>query len=139
VKRLNNQEHAVNYMLKYMKKGNCPIVGKRYGMTQNLINGSKPVKYDFYGRSKRNAFLRIKDELEWQIKQNGGYVADWGLSIPTPRRVRIWRGKDGLMREVPGTSRKIGDDFLDKIETAMAGVDALLAYDNDTFSVDLPF
>jgi hypothetical protein len=139
VKRLNNQEHAVNYMLKYMKKGNCPIVGKRYGMTQNLINGSKPVKYDFYGRSKRNAFLRIKDELEWQIEQNGGYVADWGLSIPTPRRVRIWRGKDGVMREAPGTSRKIGDDFIDKIDTAMAGVDALLAYDNDSCPVDLPF
>ena len=139
VKKLNNQEHAVNYMLKYMKKGNCPIEGKRYGMTQNLTNGSKPVKYDFYGRSKRNTFLRIKDELEWQIKQNGGYVADWGLSIPTPRRDRIWRGKDGFIYKAPGTSRKIGDDFLAKIETAMAGVDALLSYDDESYSVGYPF
>lgn len=139
IKRLNDQSHAVNYMLKYMKKGNCPIEGKRYGMTQNLIQGSKPIKYDFYGRSKRNAFLRIKDELDWQIKQNGGYVADWGLSIPAPRRVRIWRGKDGLMRESAGTSRKIGDDFMTKIEAAMAGVDALHSYDDETCPVDLPF
>lgn len=139
VKRLNNQEHAVNYMLKYMKKGNCPIMGKRYGMTQNLIQGSKPVKYDFYGRSKRNAFQRIKEELGWQIQQSGGYVADWGLSIPVPCRVRSWRGKDGRIHEKPGTSRKIGDDFLAKIEAAMAGVDALHSYDDETCPVDLPF
>jgi hypothetical protein len=129
----------MGYMLKYMKKGSCPIEGKRYGMTENLSNGSKPVKYDFYGRSKRNAFLRIKEELEWQIKQNGGYVADWGLSIPAPRRVRVWRGMDGLKHETAGTSRKIGNDFMAKIEAAMAGVDALLAYDNDPCAVDLPF
>ena len=139
VKRLNDQSHAVNYMLKYMKKGNCPIEGKRYGMTQNLIQGSKPIKYDFYGRSKRNAFQRVKDELGWQIQQNGGCVADWGLSIPAPRRIRVWRGKDGLMRESAGTSRKIGDDFKTKIEAAMAGVDVLHSYDDETCPVDLPF
>jgi hypothetical protein len=139
VKPLNNQEHAVNYMLKYMKKGNCPIQGKRYGMTQNLIKGSKPKKYDFYGRSKRNAFLRIKDELEFRIKQNGGYVMDWGMSIPPPRRVRLWRGKDGLIHESPGISRKIGDDFRAKIEAAMSGIDAQLAYDDDPNAVEFPF
>ena len=139
IKRLNDQQHAANYMLKYMKKGNCPIEGKRYGMTHNLIEGSKPRKFDFYGRSKRNVFLRIKDSLEWQIKQNGGYVADWGLSIPAPRRVRIWRGKDGRKHELPGTSRKIGDDFMAKIEEAMAGIDLLLSYDNKPCPYDLPF
>lgn len=139
VKKLNNQEHAVNYMLKYMKKGNCPIEGKRYGMTQNLTKGSKPVKYDFYGRGKRNAFLRIKETLERQIKDNGGYVADWGMSIPPPCRERIWRSKEGYTCRKPGTSRKIGDDFLSMINEAMAGVDALLAYDADPSSLDLPF
>jgi hypothetical protein len=139
VKRLNNQEHAVNYMLKYMKKGNCPIMGKRYGMTQNLTNGSKPIKLDFYGRSKRNAFQRIKEELGWQIEQNGGYVADWGLSIPVPRRVRVWRDKDGRTHEKPGTSRKIGDDFLAKINAAMECVDSLIDYDDQPSSVHLPF
>jgi len=139
VKRLNNQEHAVNYMLKYMKKGNCPIMGKRHGMTQNLTNGSKPVKLDFYGRSKRNAFQRIKDELGWKIEQNGGYVADWGLSIPVPSRPRVYRGKDGRAYEKPGTSKKIGDDFLARIEAAMACVDSLLDYDDQPLPVDLPF
>jgi hypothetical protein len=139
IKRLNNQEHAVNYILKYMKKGSCPIMGKRYGMTQNLTKGSKPVKYDFYGRSKRNAFLRIKEELEWQIKKNGGYVADWGLSIPAPCRPRIYRGKDGRTYEKPGTSRKIGDDFLSKIKAAMSGVDVLLSYDENLNTDDMPF
>lgn len=139
IKRLNNQEHAVNYMLKYMKKGNCPIEGKRYGMTQNLIKGSKPVKYDFYGRSKRNAFLNIKDELAWQIKQNSGHVVDWGLSIPAPRRSRKWLGRNGLICESAGTSRKIGDDFRAKIESAMTGIDALHSYDDDSTTDDVPF
>jgi len=138
IKKLNNQDHAVNYMLKYMKKGNCPIEGKRYGMTQNLTEGSKPTRYDFYGRSKRNAFLRIKEELEWQIRQNGGYVADWGLSIPTPKRVRIWRDKMGNTRTSPGTSHQIGNDLREKMTTAAAGIDALLAYD-EPMADDLPF
>lgn len=139
IKRLNNQDHAVNYMLKYMKKGNCSIEGKRYGMTLNLINGSKPTRYDYYGRSKRNAFLRIKEELERQIKQNGGYVADWGLSIPPPKRVRFWRDKTGKIQTSPGTSQKIGNDFLAKIDSVMADINAALAYDYQSMADDLPF
>jgi hypothetical protein len=140
VKRLNNQDHAVNYMLKYMKKGNCPIMGKRYGMTQNLTNGSKPAKYDFYGRSKRNAFQRIKEEFERQIKDNGGYVADWGLSIPVPCRPVSYRGKDGRTYHKPGTSQKIGQDFLERIGSAMSESSEPVMYDQEQASfVDLPF
>ncbi|MDR3581316.1 MAG: hypothetical protein P4L44_15245 [Oryzomonas sp.] len=139
VKRLNNQDHAVNYMLKYMKKGNCPIDGKRYGMTQNLLQGSKPVKYDFYGRSKRNAFLRIKERLEWEIKENGGYVADWGMSLPAPKRVRFWRDKLGRIHTTRGTSAKTGMDFITMIQVAMDGIDTVLAYDDEPIAVDLPF
>lgn len=140
VKRLNNQEHAVNYMLKYMKKGNSPIEGRRYGMTQNLVNASKPVKYDFYGRAKRNAFLKIKEELEWRIKQNGGYVGDWGFSLPSPRRNRFWRDKYGNTHQSKGTSRKIGQDFLEKVSNAMFELDEAICYDKNTGSiVELPF
>jgi len=140
IKRLNNQEHAVNYMLKYMKKGNCPIEGKRYGMTQNLIEGSKPIKYDFYGRNQRNQFLRIKEEFEWQIKQNGGYVADWGVSVPPPKRIRLWRDKNGNVQKCKGTSQKVSQDFLKKIGTSMFEQGVPINYDNNLNKlVELPF
>lgn len=140
VKKLNNQEHAVNYMLKYMKKGNCPIDGKRYGMTQNLTKGSKPTRYDFYGRDKRNAFLRIKEEFEWEIKKNGGHVADWGLSVPPPKRVRVYRNKFGKTCTSPGTAQKIGQDLLEKIGTAMSEHGEPVMYDTNLSAlVELPF
>ncbi len=140
IKRLNNQEHAVNYLLKYMKKATSTIEGKRYGMTQNLIDGSKPQKLDFYGRGKRKAFLNIKDRLEWNIKQNGGYVADWGLSLPPPCRPRIWKDKNGNICQKPGVSHKVGKELLEMIQTEMANVDRELSYDNVTDnSDDLPF
>lgn len=139
VKRLNNQEHAVNYMLKYMQKGNCPIEGKRYGMTQNLIEGSKPRKMDFYGRDKRNAFLRIKEELEWLIGKNGGHVADWGLSLPPPRREKVWKDRNGHVRTSPGTSRKIGNDLMARIEAAMIALEEVGGDDPLPALVDVPF
>lgn len=97
VQRLNDKHHASSYMLKYMEKGNCPISGKRYGMSQELIENSKPVRYDFYGRFLRARFLRIKDDLTRSISLAGGYVADWGFSIPSPRRARRYRNKKGEM------------------------------------------
>lgn len=137
IKRLNNQEHAVNYLLSYMKKGNTPIEGKRYGMSQKLLDGAKPIKFDFYGRSKRRAFLNIKDELEWLIKQNGGYVADWGLSLPAPCRPRVWKDKHGNICTKPGVSQKLGKDLLEKIQAAADTIDQELDCSSDPD--DLPF
>jgi len=84
VKKLNNQEHAANYMLKYMKKGNSPIQGKRYGMTQDLIKGSKPVTYRFDGRGKRKAFLDVLRDLTWEIEQNGGHALEGAFRYHHP-------------------------------------------------------
>jgi len=137
IKRLNNQEHAVNYLLSYMKKGNTPIEGKRYGMSQKLLDGSKPTKFDFYGRSKRRAFLNIKDELEREIKENGGYVADWGLSLPAPCRPRVWKDKQGAIFRKPGVSQKIGKELLEKLQAAVSHIDQELGY--GPVPDDLPF
>lgn len=124
VKKLNDQDHAANYMLKYMKKGNCPIEGKRYGLTQNLINGARPVKFRFDGRDKRNAFLRVIQDLSWEIEQNGGHVIEWGFHIPTPRRERVWRDKKGAVRTKKGTSSNIGLKLLNQLKEAVDVVDA---------------
>jgi hypothetical protein len=137
IKRLNNQEHAVNYLLSYMKKGNTPIEGKRYGMSQKLLDGSKPIKFDFYGRSKRRAFLNIKDDLEREIKENGGYVADWGLSLPAPCRPRVWKDKQGAIFRKPGVSQKIGKELLEKLQAAVSNIDQELGY--EPVPDDLPF
>ena len=49
LKKLSDQGHAINYMLKYMKKGHCPIEGKRYGMTKDLMDAIKPIKIRYEG------------------------------------------------------------------------------------------
>lgn len=141
VTKLNNQEHAANYMLKYMGKGSSPIEGRRYGMTQNLIEGSKPVKINLYGRAKRRAFLSIKDDLGWEIEQNGGKVMDWGIYLPPPRRERQWKDKQGITRTARGTSQRIGLKLQEEITAAMANIEAvdeILTRDDDS-PEDLPF
>ena len=123
VKRLNDQVHAVNYMLKYMKKGICPIEGKRYGMTQNLLDGIKPVKVRYEGIDKREAFKKVRREMYWEIDKNGGMVSDFGLFIPPPKRERVWRDKQGTIRKTEGVSRKLSAKFLDKLDNAMKPID----------------
>lgn len=127
VKKLSNQEHAANYMLKYMKKGNCPIQGKRYGMTQDLIKGSKPVTYRFDGRGKRNAFLRVLRDLSWEIEQNGGHALEWGFQIPAPRRESCWRDRQGQIRKKKGTSSQIASKLFERVNEETAGIDTALA------------
>ena len=127
VKKLNNQEHAANYMLKYMKKGNCPIAGKRYGMTQDLIKGAKPVTYRFDGRGKRSAFLQVLRDLTWEIEQNGGHALEWGFQIPPPKRESVWRDRQGTIRTKKGTSSQIASKLFDRVNEAAAGIDAGLA------------
>jgi len=131
VKKLNNQEHASNYMLKYMKKGNCPIQGKRYGMTQDLIKGSKPVTYRFDGRGKIKAFLDVLRDLTWEIEQNGGHALEWGFQIPPPRRESAWRDRQGTIRTKKGTSSQIASKLIDRVNEAINGIDAGLAILDD--------
>jgi hypothetical protein len=142
VKRLNDQVHAVNYMLKYMKKGNCPIEGKRYGMTQNLLDGIKPQKIRYEGVDRREAFKKVRRQMYWEIEQNGGMVSDFGLFIPPHKRERTWRDKEGNIQKTKGVSRKLSEKFLTKLDNAMKPIDfeeevdeAVHNYKND----DLPF
>ena len=142
VKRLNDQVHAVNYMLKYMKKGNCPIEGKRYGMTQNLLDAIKPVKVRYEGADKLEAFKKIRWAMSLEIADSGGKILDFGLFIPPPQRGRKWRDKQGNIQETKGISKKISDKFLNKLDKAMKAIDFERevdeAYKNHK-SNDLPF
>ncbi|HJV35857.1 rolling circle replication-associated protein, partial [Geomonas sp.] len=142
VKRLNNQEHAVRYMLKYMGKGHCPIEGKRYGMTQNLLAGMKPQEIRFEGEDKREAFRTVKRNFYWQIEKGGGKVTDFGLFIPAPRREKIWRDKQGKFHKTKAVSRDLGRLFLQALGKPMKKIDWEHEIDGattDTFSDEVPF
>jgi hypothetical protein len=128
VKKLNNQEHAANYMLKYMKKGNCPIAGKRYGMTQNLVKGSKPaLRIRFDGRGKRDGFKDVLKCLTWEIEQNGGHVIEWGFHIPPPKRQSVWIDKLGKRHDKKSTSSKIGIKVMKQLKKSMDKIESLLS------------
>lgn len=119
VKRLKNPAHAVSYMLKYMRKGNCPIEGKRYGMTKKLMERAQPERIRFDGREKRNAFRSLLDESFTDISQMGGHKMDWGFAIPPIKRRRTKNSSP-----LENDPRKLANEFLKKIEQRMAGVDA---------------
>ncbi|WP_224982950.1 rolling circle replication-associated protein [Geomonas agri] len=141
VKRLNNQEHAVRYMLKYMGKGHCPIEGKRYGMTKNLLDSIKPLKIRYEGDERREAFRTVKRKFYWEIENNGGHVSDFGLSIPAPRREKIWRDKDGRHRTTKGVPPDLAQRFLQALDKPMKRID----WENEVLGItpeddsDVPF
>lgn len=142
LKKLSNQSHAVNYMLKYMKKGHCPIEGKRYGMTKDLLDAIKPIKIRYEGEDKREAFKKVKRESYWEINNNGGMVSDFGLSIPSPKRPRFWRDKQGQIHKAKGVSPELSAKFLSSLNKHMKRIDFEHEIDEVLASkkpVDLPF
>jgi hypothetical protein len=142
VKRISNQEHAVRYMLKYMSKGHCPIEGRRYGMTQNLLDRIKPKKIRYEGEDKREAFTRVKRDFYWKIMNNGGNVTDFGFSIPAPRRERTWRDRRGHFHKTKGVPRDLATNFLKSVDKRMKPIDFEEEVDaaiKDKLPDDLPF
>lgn len=128
-------------MLKYMGKGHCPIEGKRYGMTQNLLAGMKPVEVRYEGEDKREAFRTVKRKFFWQIENGGGKVTDFGFFIPAPRREKIWRDKQGKFHKTKAVSRDLGRLFLQALEKPMKRIDWEHEIDgatSDNFD-DVPF
>lgn len=125
VKRLKNPAHAVSYMLKYMKKGNCPIEGKRYGMTKKLMERAQPERIRFDGREKRNAFRSLLDDSFTDISQMGGHKMDWGFAIPPQTRQRTKSSGSS------NNTRKLQNDFLKRIKEEMEGIGATSEILND--------
>ena len=123
VKKVSNQEHAAHYMLKYMSKGHCPIEGKRYGMTQQLLDRIKPQKIRFEGDARREAFRKVKRNFYWAIENNGGKITDFGFVIPPPKREQVWRDKQGQMRKTKGVPRDLSQRFLKALEKPMKQID----------------
>jgi hypothetical protein len=141
VKRLSNQDHAVNYMLKYMKKGNCPIEGKRYGMSHNLLKKLKPVKMRFVGKDKRDIFNEVKRTFSEEITRNGGRDMMFGLFIPPSKRAQSWRDISGKVHYKPGVSRYFGQKIVRQMKLKMAQAEFLQEQplDDEITSSDLPF
>jgi hypothetical protein len=123
VVKVSNQEHAARYMLKYMSKGHCPIEGKRYGMTQNLLDKIKPQKIRFEGENRREAFGKVKRDYYWEIEQHGGKVTDFGFFIPAPRRARTWKDKQGKVHTSRGVPRNLSANFLKAVKKRMEPID----------------
>ena len=141
VKKISNQEHAVRYMLKYMAKGHCPIEGKRYGMTRNLLDAIRPKKIRFEGDARREAFGKVKRNFYWDIENNGGKVTDFGFSIPAPRREKIYRGKDGKIHKTKAIPKELSENLLSALERPMKRIDFEEEVDNYTppSPDDVPF
>lgn len=123
VKKVSNQEHAAHYMLKYMSKGHCPIEGKRYGMTQNLLEKIRPQRIRLEGEARREAFRRVKRDFYWQIENNGGCISDFGFSIPAPRREKVWRDRQGNMRKTKAIPRSLSEKFLQTLESRVKQIE----------------
>ncbi len=122
VKKISNQEHAAKYMLKYMSKGHCPIEGKRYGMTQNLLDAIRPRQIRYDGDDRREAFGKVKRKFYWDI-QNHGKITDFGFAIPAPRRAKHYRDRQGNMRKTRAIPRELAERFLTALEKPMKRID----------------
>ena len=123
VRRVSNQKHAAYYMLKYMSKGHCPIEGKRYGMTQQLLDWIKPRKIRFEGDARREAFRNVKRRFYWEIENNGGKMTDFGFVIPAPKREQAYRDRQGQMRKTKGVPRDLSQRLLKALEKPMKQID----------------
>ena len=122
IQKVHDARHAASYMTKYMQKDSSPVLGHRYGMTQNLSKTIKPLRTDFYGRYARSVFLKALDNLRHKIKLNGGNVFqfdigdsrkfDCGFFIPAPVRPRFLRDRNGRPFQTRGTSSEISKMLL---------------------------
>lgn len=117
IKAVRDARQAASYMTKYMQKDSSPVLGHRYGMTQNLSKTIKPLRSDFYGRYARSVFLKTLDILKNKIDLNGGRIFQFSLDsgakfncgffIPAPVRPRFIKDRNGHIYKTRGTSSQI--------------------------------
>jgi hypothetical protein len=105
IKRLNNADHAANYMRKYLTKGvDQTIQGNRYFIAHKLredmiprerlvVSMSREDNEEMGGkklREMRETLQALKDDIE----AGGGHVLDFGFHISRPRFARKYKDKE---------------------------------------------
>lgn len=121
VQYINDNNHAVNYMRKYMtKEDNAIIKGNRYGIASGLRETMKPLEENIC----LNRTGEINDEhkphvdvmdlvkvMRQEIENGGGIVLDFGFNIPRPRRERLYKDKKtGKHKRSKGVHKKLADN-----------------------------
>ena len=120
VKYINDSNHAVNYMRKYLTKDEESVIqGNRYNISTELRERMKPTETNIvllhddeiaeFGTGSTMAIIKaFRDDIE----SRGGTVLEFGVSIPAPRRSREFVDKKGKKRQSKGVQKKLAGDVL---------------------------
>lgn len=109
IKHLKNVHHAKRYVMKYIsKQEKTSIKGNRYAISSGLRVQMQAVTYSIEEKSARREATSLIGAITSDIQSVGGYVNEWGFSIPMPERERRIPGKT-----YPGISRQISLSLLD--------------------------
>lgn len=121
IKFLKDNNHAVNYMRKYMtKEGNATIKGNRYGICSELRESMRPeeeiICSNVYGEAStglqtHSDVLSLVHAMRSEIEERGGIVLDFGFSCPCPRRSKQYLDKvSGKKRQTKGVHKNLADN-----------------------------
>lgn len=91
VRRVHNQHHAGCYLRKYISKGESLIIGNRYGISQNLRETMRSIKFSTDCKDETKRIHELLYALKEDVESNGGKVFDYGFFIPPPSRPVVYR------------------------------------------------
>jgi len=105
IRKTNNPEHSVRYMMKYITKDEkTEIQGNRYYITENLREKMKPnTEILVEPNSTEERRLALKDarqflsEIKEYAESRGGKILDFGFSLPMPKSNRPYYDKKKKM------------------------------------------
>lgn len=118
VQYLNDYNHAVNYIRKYITKSeNATINGNRYNICAELRGTMKPILEENITEcnnleenadyEQHKAILTILQTMKSDIEYQGGIVLDFGFNIPRPRRARFYKDKNGNPKKSKGVNKDL--------------------------------
>jgi len=106
--------HAKRYLLKYITKDiNSAVKGNRYAISKDLHLSSKPVTYIVENKREISVARSSITCLKADITSLGGYINDFGFTVPMPERPRIYLDKEGAIRKYSGVPRWLKGAILD--------------------------
>jgi hypothetical protein len=109
VKALQNVHHAKRYVMKYISKSEEQFIkGNRYAISSGLRAQMQAMTYMVDDDGLRREITSIVGTITEDINATGGFVNEWGFSLPMPERPR--RTPCGIY---PGVPRTLAPSLLD--------------------------